>query len=375
MRKFLLILGLLLLGFVIFPTWALGESLEEQYQAKQREIEELEKKIIDLGKQEKTLSTQITFMNSQIQLTTLKVNQTQEQIDSLTAQIARLEVSLDSLSRVLGKRVVATYKENKVSPLSLFFSSEDFSEFVSRYKYLKVMQVHDKKLLLAMEETRTNYDDQKKEVEALKVKLEAQKKLLDKQKKDKEYLLTITREDEKRYGQMLAAARAEEAAMRRILAGQGDVVKIGPVKAGTAIGSIIEGVSPCSSGSHLHFEVEKDSNPVSPAMYLKNVSLLFEDNVTRFTPGGDWDWPITQPIRITQEFGDTFWSKMGWYGGGPHTGIDMVSGTFGNSGPRIVRAVRDGTLYHGSIGCGGGKLRFSRVDLPDGLATYYLHVE
>ncbi|MDP3955518.1 MAG: cysteine peptidase family C39 domain-containing protein, partial [bacterium] len=79
----------------------------------------------------------------------------------------------------------------------------------------------DRKLLITMEETRTNYDDQKKEVEKLKSKLAAQKKLLDKQKKDKESLLEITRGDQKRYQQLLAEAKAQLAAIRRFVASQG----------------------------------------------------------------------------------------------------------------------------------------------------------
>lgn len=371
MKKFLFIFSLFL---GLSSSLIFAQTPEEQYKAKQKEIEELEAKIAELEQTRKTLSSQITYMNSQIKLTSLKIAQTEEEIAVLSQKIGRLEISLDTLAQVLGKRIAATYKKGEIDPIALFFSSRGFSDFITRYKYLKVIQLHDKKLLYAMEATRTNYDEQRQAVEALKEKLELQKALLARQKKDKEYLLEVTRADEKRFREMLEAARAEMAAIERILAGQGEVAEIGPVKAGETIGIYIYGASACSSGTHLHFEVVKDGSSQNPAGYLKNISLMFETNVVQFTPSGSWDWPIFEPIRITQEYGDTFWSRLGWYGGGPHTGIDLVSGSFDNPGPRTTKAVQDGTLYRGSITCGGGTLRYARVDQADSIQTYYLHL-
>ena len=59
----------------------------------------------------------------------------------------------------------------------------------------------------------------------------------------------------------------------------------------------------------------------------------------------------------------------GWYGGGPHTGIDMYS-----SASSAVIAVHDGTLYSGGISCGGGTLHYKKVDHGDGTSSYYLHI-
>lgn len=372
MKKISVVLFFLLL-FPLFSVFVFSQSTGEQYRAKQKEIDELEKKITALEKQEKTLSSQIIYMDSQIQLTSLKIAQTEEEIATLTTKISRLEVSLDFLAGILGKRIAATYKKAETDLVALFLSSRGFSDFIMRYKYLKVIQLHDRKLLLAMEETRVNYDDQRKLVEDLKKKLESQQRLLDKQKKDKEYLLAVTRSDEKRFREMLVSARAEQAALEKILAGYGEVAQVGPIKTGEIIGSFIAGPSACSTGGHLHFEVVKDSSPQNPASYLRSISLIFEDNVVSFAPSGSWDWPIFEPVRITQEYGETFWSRLGWYGGRPHTGIDMVSGTANNLGSRVVRAVQDGTLNRGSIPCGGGTLKFARVDQADGIQSYYLH--
>lgn len=44
-------------------------------------------------------------------------------------------------------------------------------------------------------------------------------------------------------------------------------------------------------------------------------------------------------------------------------------------GDLTVKAVKDGTLYTGAIGCGGKSLYYVKVEHKDSdLSTYYLHV-
>jgi peptidoglycan hydrolase CwlO-like protein len=211
MKKYLLFL-IIFLCSLVFASRIFAQTTVE---SKQAEIDALINKIAELGKQKNTLSSQIISMDSQIKLTTLKISQTEDQITTLTNKISRLEVSLDSLAVVLGKRIVETYKKGSLDPFSLLFSSSKFSDFVSRYKYLKVMQAHDRQLLFSMEETKTSYDDQKAEIEKLKATLESQKIVLARQKKDKENLLVVTKNDEKNYQALLNKALAEIASLKR----------------------------------------------------------------------------------------------------------------------------------------------------------------
>lgn len=377
------------LSFIfVLPVFSQNEL--ERHQELQKEIEELETKVAQLAEQSRTLSSTILFLDNQVSLTTARIEKTEveiavleTEIASLSAKIDRLDVSLDQVSSILLSRITETYKQGRIHPLTLLFSSRGFGDFIARFKYLRVIQRHDRNLLIQMEATRTNYDAQKElkeekqaETEVLKARLESQKQTLAQQKQDKEMLLEVTKSDEKRFRDMLARAREEMAAIERILAGFGDVAEIGPVSSGETVGTYIAGASACSSGGHLHFEVVKDGSHQNPAGYLKNISLIFEDNVSQFTPNGSWDWPIFEPIRITQEYGDTFWARLGWYGGGPHTGVDMVSGTsISDQGSRTVKAAKEGSLYRGSIACGGGTLRFARVDQSDGMQTYYMHLD
>lgn len=361
-----------------------GDKLGE----KQKEIEEYQRKIDELQSQQKTLKSTIAYFENKIRLTVVLIDQNEEklkvlekEIEQLSLKIGRLDESLETISRLLVLRIIETYKKGTINPLYLFLTSDGFSQFLNRYKYLKIVQAHDRDLLFKMEQARFNYDSQKtlkeekqEEVERLKLQLEKQKLALAQQRKDKERLLEITKNDEERYQELLVVAQAEYEAILAILAGKGEVAEVGPIKAGEIISSMIVGASACSIGTHLHFEVVVDGSSVNPASYLKSTNLIFEPEVQQFNGSGSWDWPIFDPIRITQEYGETFWTRLGrlWYDF--HTGIDMVSGTLDNPGSRTARAVQDGTLYRGSIDCGGGTLKYSRVDQADDIQTYYLHV-
>lgn len=397
MKKILLVF-LLLAGFLLWagiahsePTPTPTPTTTPNPEAIQKTIRELEDKVTELQKETRTLSSQIAVMNNQVKLTELRIDKTQKDLKSLEedikileSKIVNLEGDLDKLSELLLSRVVATYKASVVKPWQFFIVSHGFSDFLYRMQYLRIAQENDKKLIFAAQATKTNFENQqevlegkKKQVETLSKQLQSLANQLTQQKKDKELLLEVTRNDERRYQELLAKARAEQAAILGIIAGRGTVAEVGPINAGGTISSTIAGPSACSSGNHLHFEVVKDNSHQNPASYLKNISLDFgraEDRVKPFTPSGSWDWPLDEPIRINQEYGMTFYARLGWYNGGPHTGIDMFPRDLHVLSPARVKAVRDGKLFRGSIACGGGTLKFGRVDHPDGIQTYYLHI-
>jgi len=380
--------------FVFFPRFSLAITQEECLQKIGKEnlsyddLKECDRILNDLLQQtaseKRTLKSEIDRFNTAIAITTNKIFATIKEIEELekeiarlTGKIGRLDVSLDRLSEVLIKRIAETYKKGRIDPLALLFSSKDFAEFISRYQYLRVIQLHDRQLMVQMETVRTNYEDQKNlkekkqaELELAKKKLEREKTLLAQQKKDKERLLAITQNNERQYQQLLTITRAEIEAIQGIIAGRGEETEVGKVSQGEKIASIIPGVSACSTGTHLHFEVRENGEVKNPLSYLKSINLIDDSGGDPHTATGDWEWPLNEPIKFNQGFGANtaaIRARIVWYNF--HTGIDIVSNDLS------VKAVKPGTLYRGAIACGGGTLRYVRVDHENsGLDTYYLHV-
>lgn len=347
---------------------ASGKTVEEL----QKEIQQYEAELQKLSSQARTLSNQIAQFDAQIKLTTLKISQTEEKILLLGGRIDQLEDSIGSLEKAFGSRAVETYKLSKFETNFVYIlTAPDIDDAVSRFHYLQKIQEADRNLFNRLQKAQEVYTGEKVDQEELQKELEAQKKNLAGQKTAKASLLAITRNDERRYQDLLAKARAEIEAIQSIIAGQGKETEVGRVSEGNRIASIIPGASACSSGGHVHFEVVKDQTHQNPANFLSSKSVSWENSPDGpFSFSGSWPWPLNDPIRITQGYGMTYYAAtLHYYGGGPHTGIDMV-----NSGDYTVKAVRPGTLYLGSIACGGGTLKYVHVKQDDSYDTYYLHV-
>lgn len=382
-----ILLASALIGFLFFnQSLPLGgmvraESESEKFERLSREIQEYETEISKLKSQAGTLSNQIAQFDAQIRLTALKISQTEEKILLLGGRIDQLETSLQGLTRAFTSRVVKTYKMSRLNePYVLLVSSPDLDIAVTSFHYLKKIQESDRDLLVRLEKAQASYEEEKVDQEELQSQLEEQKTVLGAQKSAKAFLLEQTRNDEKKYQELLSQARAEYEAIQAIIAGKGQEEEVGKVSQGQRIASIIQGPSCNSSGAHLHFIISQNGNTQNPFNYLRS-GIDFENcsgsscgssDGDSFNPGGSWDWPINPKIKLTQGYGLTWAVRNTWVGRiySFHNGIDI------NSDSSEIKAVQAGTLFRGSYsGSGGCRLRYVRVDHADSeLDTFYLHI-
>jgi len=356
-------------------------SAEQRLEDIKQKITETENLLSQNQKQQVTLANEIAYQDNQIKLTSLKISETEQEIDTLSGQINQLEMSLSDLSNAFAKRVVATYKiAREGTPITLLLTADNVNEFVSRFYYLQRVQKNDHDTLIQLQTTQLNYEGQREKREQLKTKLETQKIKLASQKAQKQQLLLVTKNDEKKFQQLLASAKAELEAIQAIIAGRGTETQVRHVSAGEQIASIIQGTSCNSGGTHTHFIVSKNGTTQNPFDYLKSVdyencsgSSCNSGDGDPFNPSGSWDWPISPKIKLTQGYGATWavnntsWLRQIY---SFHNGIDI------NGDNPDVKAVRTGTLYRGSYsGSVGCRLQYVRVHHDeDGLDTFFLHI-
>jgi len=211
----------------------------------QKELEQIknlcEQKLASLSNQRNTLLSEIQYMDTQVYLTGLKIQETETKIDitqneinSLSTKIEGLDESLNLLSKTLIKRVVSGYKQHSLSTLSLLLDSNGATDFLLRYKYLKTAQENNQKLLIQVQSTKTNFEEQKKMREEKKIELASLSTLLINQKADlinqqaaKQRLLIDTQNSETVYQQLLAQAQRQLSAFSSFVKSSGASSVIG----------------------------------------------------------------------------------------------------------------------------------------------------
>ena len=234
-------------------------------------------------------SGHISNLDAQLATINAKIARTQREISRTNAGIVDAKARLAISQSKLNELVRVQYQENKQTKLEQLVGSKSFSEFVDREQYLKAGQ---DKIAAAV-------------YEVLKVRKELEAKAAELGKLNAELAaaqngLNFARAQAQNELNALNAAREE---LKKKLARYqgGRVVNAGDrVNAGDLIG--FEGSSGCSTGSHLHFEVQQNGNPVSPRSLVP----------------GRMRWP-QDGFVVNQEFGRPNWAAPYSF----HGGIDM----------------------------------------------------
>lgn len=323
--------------FVIAET---SDELQRQIQEKQTLIQQLEKQIAEyneaiknhkarestLAKQINNLQTQINRLIAEVKLTQTKISSANLKIEQLSNDITTKNTQITRQKNNIAETMRVIYEYDQETPLGLVLKNDNFSDFLNQTQSIETLQTdlaenlnEIKNLKSQLEAQKSDYESQKNQLEDLRDELNGKNLALDNQKDQKEDLLIQTKNQEKKYQQIMT-------------------------------------------------ELQKKQQDVEKEIYSleEKLRLLVNNNSLPGANKGLLGYPVSAPI--TQGYGPT--SQTGFVNGvySFHNGID-----FGIKSGTPVKAAADGVVK--AIG-NNGKYAYGKwiaVDHQNGLITLYAH--
>lgn len=325
-----------------------AEKLQAQIKERNARLSEIEKEIAayeaelkKVGAEKSTLQSAINQLElerkkvqADISYTQTKINNTDLEIDKLSFEINSTNDSIGKSSAAVAEVIRTLDQKDDESMVELFLRNQNMSEFWNEVSSLETVRgvmnerVRELSTLRDILEGKVGEETIKlDELVALKAQYSGQQAVLDNNKKQKNDLLTATKNEEAEYQKLLTDKK-------------------------TARDKLVKEVQDIES--QLQFILDPNSIP-------KKGSSVF-------------GWPLEKVI-ITQYFGYTKFAlqNQGVYKNNMHNGIDLGAPT----GTKIfaplggtVRMTGNTDLVAGCYSWG----QWALVDHPNGLSTLYAHM-
>ena len=310
------------------------KKLEEEIRGYQNEIDGLGKQadslkntLAGLDLSRKKLETSLAITENKITATNLEIKQLGQQIDDKDERI-------DHSKRVIAQSLSAISQIDSASVLETMLGQETFSEVWNKADELNTLQVDIGDRIHELQNIKSSLEDNKKKTESKKAELVSLKKDLANQKqilaetiKEKNTLLSSTKNTESNYKKILSTKQAQKDAFER--------------------------------------EV---------AEYESALRIAIDPGKIPHTGSGVLLWPLDK-IRITQYFGNTEFATANpqIYSGNGHNGVDFAA-SIGTpvraSHGGIISGVANTSSIPGCYSYG----KWIMVQHPNGLSTLYAHL-
>lgn len=214
MKKHFYLSILFLLCFAFAEAQSEKAALEQRKAEIQREINQFDRLLKNVRKEEKTMVLLVETIDKKILRTQEIINITNKQANNLTrnikanaAEIKKLKTEVKALKAEYAEMIVKSYKsQNDQSRLMFLLSSEDFLQAYKRVQYLKSYADYRKKQAEeitiksdAIAAKNVALEEEKKEKNKVLALNKKQRAALKIDKVEQENLLAVVKENEKKY--------------------------------------------------------------------------------------------------------------------------------------------------------------------------------
>lgn len=340
------------LSISIFGVYSYAEAQSSQIQKLQSQISErndrlaeieeeiarYEKELQKVGAEKSTLQSAINQLELERKKVQADISYTQNQIGATDLEINKLAIEIDNTIEDVGQNKAAVaetlrrvYESDNDSLIEVLLRHENISEFWVTLEELQTVrgvmgEEVDELLVLkdVLEDKREDSEEKRDDLVALKRQYSSQNEVLTQNKREKDTLLTQTKNKEANYQVLLAEKRAAKEQFERELQ-----------------------------------ELQEQ------------LQFILDPNSIPGAQHGVIAWPVDN-VFITQYFGNTPFAKSGAYSGSGHNGVD-----FGVSQGSKVRTSLSGKVRAVGNTDVGGCYSYGKwilVDHYNGLSTLYAHL-
>lgn len=309
-------------------------KLEAEIRQYQIEIEAVGKEKDSLSNAIKSLDISKKKLEADTKVTENRIAARNLELKELSLQIGDKSERITDSRRVISQSLYAISQMNSASVFETILSTDSFSALWTKADELTTLQGNMQNRIGELENLKTNLEDNRKLTEKKKAELvvltndlKNQTKIIADTVKEKNSILTQTKNTEANYNKLLATKKQQKEAFEREVTAFENALKIA---------------------------IDPSSIPTAGAGVLK--------------------YPLS-PVRITQYFGNTEFATKNpqIYNGSGHTGVDFAAsiGTpIQASMGGIVAGAGNTDLVRGCLSYG----KWVMVKHPNGLSTLYAHL-
>lgn len=200
------------------------DSNKEKIESLQKAAEEYAQKIEEYKNKSATLKNQLALLDNQIikleldnKSTQLQIDKAKLEVESLDYQIDKEQVEIDLQKINLIEYIKLIDQNDKKSYLEILVINESFAEFFNQLSYLEDVQNNiqtavDRLMILkqAIELQKAGKENQKQELDKLKIVLEQKADKLKEENLSKEVILMETKSSELDFQRLLSEAKQQE---------------------------------------------------------------------------------------------------------------------------------------------------------------------
>lgn len=176
----------ILISMLSSPLWVYAASsktelnsqmgnIDDQIDETKTEINGVKKELSSKMKEIENLTSQINDYENEIEDLNDEIAKLQESIKEQEKDLKKAEEEYEKQNEMLKKRLIALYEAGQTSYIDVLLSSEDITDFISRYYLISEIAQGDSELLQKIEDNKNSIETKKQSLEASKEKIEANK--------------------------------------------------------------------------------------------------------------------------------------------------------------------------------------------------------